>query len=376
MEQLIKDVENRTLKVKNPKRTLEALKKLNSLIGMQKAKDMTSLQVRFLLRRKSDKKPILNSLISGPPGVGKSTLGRCLAELWHALGFLKRTPPPKKENKLLSSLQEITKQLKSLREYSDNKLIPDWRHLPPWNDQYSFLFHSAYNEVVTHLKEQWNSSLTKLEKVEESLEEEEITPSTTFVEVKKSDIVAKYSGQTSHRAKKFLEQHSGCALFFDEAYNLVNDERDGFGREALTEIIDDMTSKRDKVYFFAGYYEKMKETIFALQPGLERRFAWHFKVEDYTAEELAQIFLQQLEEENLELEEEIDIVRFFEKNKSSFRNFGGDTEKLAYYVALEHASSAEWEGEVSEKTLFKSLRTLKDNQVTEEKREPLPFMYM
>jgi len=118
----------------------------------------------------------------------------------------------------------------------------------------------------------------------------------------------------------------------DEAYTLCTSAQDDFGKEALTEIINFMTTWPDKIIFiFAGYRREMEEGIMKLQPGLARRFNWTFEITGYDDKELNLIFQQQIKNRsnNTTSFSEATIVeleKFFKTNAKKFPHYGGDTE--------------------------------------------------
>merc|ERR1711985_229847 len=54
-----------------------------------------------------------------------------------------------------------------------------------------------------------------------------------LVEADRASLVAGYSGQTALKTRQVVEQAIGGVLFIDEAYALVQGDRDSFGTEAL-----------------------------------------------------------------------------------------------------------------------------------------------
>lgn len=68
--------------------SIEPLTKLNNLIGMESLKESILDQVLFYVQELNTNE-MLHTCITGPPGVGKTTLGKILAELYCSLGFLK-----------------------------------------------------------------------------------------------------------------------------------------------------------------------------------------------------------------------------------------------------------------------------------------------
>ena len=63
------------------------LKKLNNLIGMDEIKKNIIDQILFYSQNLNTNE-MMHTCLTGPPGVGKTTLGKILAELYCSLGFL------------------------------------------------------------------------------------------------------------------------------------------------------------------------------------------------------------------------------------------------------------------------------------------------
>lgn len=118
------------------------------------------------------------------------------------------------------------------------------------------------------------------------------------VEVKISDLVAEHVGGTAPKSHAKIDEALDGVLFIDEAYQLAEKERGGFGQEAIDALLTRMENDRDRlVVIVAGYPEPMKKFLQS-NPGLSRRFPpeniIHFPV--YSPEELRQILLQMLRE--------------------------------------------------------------------------------
>ena len=109
------------------------------------------------------------------------------------------------------------------------------------------------------------------------------------VEVGRSDLVAKYVGQTAIKVKEVFQRADGKLLFIDEAYSLVENWEGEFGDEAINTIVQEMENRRDRVVVvFAGYPDKMEE-FFQRNPGLKSRVPFKISFKDYSAEELLKI---------------------------------------------------------------------------------------
>jgi SpoVK/Ycf46/Vps4 family AAA+-type ATPase len=68
--------------------TVDPLKKLNNLIGMDEIKTNIIDQILFYSQELNTNE-MMHTCLTGPPGVGKTTLGKILAELYCSLGYLK-----------------------------------------------------------------------------------------------------------------------------------------------------------------------------------------------------------------------------------------------------------------------------------------------
>jgi stage V sporulation protein K len=109
------------------------------------------------------------------------------------------------------------------------------------------------------------------------------------VEVTRADLVAGYSGQTALKTRAVIESALGGVLFLDEAYALVTEDQDAFGREALAELIKAMEDHRSNlVVVLAGYSTEMRNLV-AVNPGLKSRILSVVQFDDYSDDELVAI---------------------------------------------------------------------------------------
>ncbi len=112
-----------------------------------------------------------------------------------------------------------------------------------------------------------------------------------LVETDRAGLVAGYVGQTALKVKEVVGQSLGGVLFIDEAYALNPEGRgNDFGQEAVETLLKMMEDHRhDLIVIVAGYTQKMDEFI-ASNPGLRSRFNKYLHFEDYTPEQLVEIF--------------------------------------------------------------------------------------
>ena len=113
-----------------------------------------------------------------------------------------------------------------------------------------------------------------------------------LIEADRSTLVEGYVGQTAIKTKGVIESALGGILFIDEAYTLTagKDGKD-FGQEAVDTLLKMMEDNRDNlIVIVAGYTDLMEEFVES-NPGLRSRFNKYIVFEDYTGEQLYDIFM-------------------------------------------------------------------------------------
>lgn len=114
-----------------------------------------------------------------------------------------------------------------------------------------------------------------------------------LVETDRAGLVAEYVGQTAPKTNAKIDEALDGVLFIDEAYTLVGEGSD-FGSEAIATLLKRMEDDRSRlVVILAGYTNEIKEFIDS-NPGLQSRFNRNIEFEDYSAEELIEIFRSNL----------------------------------------------------------------------------------
>lgn len=302
---------------------ISSLKDLNNMIGIESVKKSIIIQVKYIIFQKffmlsdnniSYEHNMLHTVIYGPPGVGKSQIGIILCKIWMSLGIIK---------------------INYIKSYVDPNIIVS----------------NIHNKLISIINNDTNINSVKLELnyiidyIQKSKENQDLNdtipdlnPENYIKIVNRDDFISGYLGQTSHKTKKLLNECRGKILFIDESYSLINGEKDSYGQEAIT-VLNEFMSKYpgEIIIIFAGYKNKLDETLFNYQPGLRRRFKWNFDIDSYTPNELASIFKNQILSNGWSIEFSINIVQFFIENISYFPSFGGDTLKLCYDCKLCHS---------------------------------------
>jgi DNA polymerase III delta prime subunit len=356
--------------VKYPNLLMTSLIELNQLVGMDRLKDSIALQVMRLIDganngEKSSK--MLNTILYGPPGVGKTKVGIILAKIWFALGYLKK---PISSNINLGNVNGVN----GVNGIPGTTTINTGQDINPFVFLilivlfYGFTYIMSgisyvYNTVgmvwllailgitilivlFLYINKKTYTYITNIVKVpgqQGGISIDDSNPNTIkdrdiITVVSRQDFVADYVGQTATKTKALLYANLGKVVFIDEAYSLINGDRDPFGMEALTTLNLFMSEHPDSIaIIFAGYKNIMKNGIFKIQPGLPRRCMWHFECKGYSGDQLTDIFLRQVYSEGWKIKRS-DYPKIRDlicNNETMFKSYGGDTERLLFFSQLE-----------------------------------------
>ena len=119
-----------------------------------------------------------------------------------------------------------------------------------------------------------------------------------LVIAKPSDMISEWIGGTGGKAMEVIRRAYNGVLFIDEAYGIAGMDR---GDELLNVLVQEMENNSDKlVVILAGYTDEMRDLMKA-NPGLSSRISRQITFEDYSQEELEQIFLLMCQKEGFSL---------------------------------------------------------------------------
>ena len=255
--------------MKKLNKMIPSIERINNFIGMDSIKNTLVDHILFYLQSDNlginEEKDIMHTVITGPPGVGKTEFAKALGQLYLNMGVLK-----------------------------NNK----------------------------------------------------------FIKVTRSDLVAKYLGQTSIKTRDMIRKCKGGVMFIDEVYSLGSRElRDSFSKEAIDTLNEHLTEmKNDFICIVAGYEDDVESCFFSYNKGLQSRFPIRFNIKDYTSQELFQIFKQKIDKIKWKLADDINDD-FFKDKISEFKYFGRDIENLLTQVKRCHSRRV-FTLEKSKKTLI------------------------
>lgn len=145
-----------------------------------------------------------------------------------------------------------------------------------------------------------------------------------LIEVSSKDLVAEYVGQTAVKTMNVIEKAMGGILFIDEAYALADKNGENtYNGECIATLIKAMEDYRDQlVVIFAGYTKEMQDFLDS-NSGIISRIGYTLEFDDYTNDELIDIFKGMVKKSGFSLDEEsIEVVnKLIDENRDT-KNFG------------------------------------------------------
>ena len=171
------------------------------------------------------------------------------------------------------------------------------------------------------------------------------TKKNKLVEVSAKDLIAEYVGQTAGKTYNVLKSAFGGVLFIDEAYSIVeNGPNASFSSDCMTTILKVLEDQRDNlIVIFAGY-EKQMENFIKFNPGLKSRIGYTIKFDDYTTQELLDIFKQLVRKNHLNITSEaLEKVKYIIEMSKNVEDFGNARyiNQIYQNILIAHSRNAE-----------------------------------
>lgn len=160
-----------------------------------------------------------------------------------------------------------------------------------------------------------------------------LLPTNKVIEADRSSLISSYVGETPKLVNKLCDRAMGGILFIDEAYSLapVSDSggKDEYANQAIETLLIRMVKDMGKFVVIAAGYTTEMEFFLRANPGLESRFTHKLEIQDYTADELFQIFSSLAKKKNYILPERSaqktqKAIEFMLQSKT--KNFGNARE--------------------------------------------------
>jgi type VII secretion ATPase EccA len=111
-----------------------------------------------------------------------------------------------------------------------------------------------------------------------------------LVETDRSGLVGQYVGHTDTKTHAIVNKALDGILFIDEAYALVKESENDFGKEAIDALVKRLEDDRHRLVVIVAGYQKEMEQFINTNPGLKSRFNTFITFEDFSQAELCLIF--------------------------------------------------------------------------------------
>lgn len=322
--------------IKYPKLLISSLKELDEIIGMEDMKNKVSSELISLIQdmNSNEERDQLHTILSGGPGIGKTTVAIKLAKVWYSLGYLKRPSSKERFNDLLT-MNDPNFQYINMAYF----VILYFSYIIFIQGGMSFKKFLMVILVVTLIYLVVAVAYYFMSGDEDHLAEAEaeglINERDLINVVSREDFIGQYVGWSEDKVLKLLNSSRGKVLFIDEAYSLMADHRDPFGKPILDILNRFMLEHKDEIIIiFAGYKDKIADNLFSVQPGLQSRFKWYFDLKPYTSEELKDILKLKAYQLGYSLSGEDQIEKEISKNYDLFEYQGRDVEKLLMFCKV------------------------------------------
>ena len=122
-----------------------------------------------------------------------------------------------------------------------------------------------------------------------------VTATDRVTEKVPDQILSQYVNESSKNMNDAINEAMGGVLFLDEAYGIEPMDEAGRstsseGRDAIKLLMTRMENEAGKFVVICAGYPKEMETFMNSNPGLKRRFSHTIHIDDYTADELLEIY--------------------------------------------------------------------------------------
>lgn len=145
------------------------------------------------------------------------------------------------------------------------------------------------------------------------------------------ELLGSVVGESEHNLIRAVEEAMGGVLLIDEAYDLAKPEAAGIVTQLLTEMVN---RKGSFSLILAGYRDRM-EALYKTNEGLKSRFGSQvIHIDDYTVDELVEIFRRKAAAQRLSLSQELEALLptflhnwYYDKRRDDWAN-GREMETL------------------------------------------------
>ena len=170
-----------------------------------------------------------------------------------------------------------------------------------------------------------------------------IAKTNKVVEITGNDLIGSHLGETAPKTGKIVKSAIDGVLVIDEANTIMASKGNAnFPMEAVTTLCDNMDRYKDRlVVILSGENKEMSEFL-SKYPGLSSRMGFEIGFDDFSVDELIQIFNKKIDEKGYFIEEDAlkRVSKNIERAKIS-RNFGNAryVDSLIEKIILAHSCS-------------------------------------
>ena len=163
-----------------------------------------------------------------------------------------------------------------------------------------------------------------------------------LVEVQSQDLIGEFLGQTGPKTQAVIDSALDGVLFIDEAYAIMehNGTNASYSAECVATLLKAMEDYNGRlIIIFAGYTEEMRK-FRDLNPGLKSRVGYEINFDDYTEEELMEIYDKKVKDKGFKTSPEARVlVEKIMKKAMGVENFGNGrfVENTVQKIIIEHA---------------------------------------
>lgn len=306
------------------------LEQLNAMVGMKTLKSAILDQLIYYIQGFDGSQGFKHTVLYGPPGTGKTEIAKIMGNMYSKLGVIKKPTP----------------------------------------DQISTAKTTPASEALSALL---------------SCKPAPSVGTTAFKKITRADLVAGYVGQTALKTKALINECLGGVIFLDEAYSLGGkDDGDTFSKECVDTLCESLSNYKENLMFIiAGYEKELKSNFFNMNPGLESRFVWRFKIDDYSYSDLWDIFkLMVHKDQQWKIDAELEKCgkQWFQTHFSKFPCFGRDVETFLFKTKIAHSRrvyglSSECKGVLTTADMNAGLAKFYNEDKALEKKEQQRLLY-
>ena len=163
-----------------------------------------------------------------------------------------------------------------------------------------------------------------------------------LVEVQSQDLIGEFLGQTGPKTQAIIDSALDGVLFIDEAYAIMehNGTNASYSAECVATLLKAMEDYNGRlIIIFAGYTDEMRK-FRDLNPGLKSRVGYEINFDDYSLEELMEIYDKKVKDKGFKSSPEArKLVEKIMKDAKEVENFGNGrfVENTVQKIIVEHA---------------------------------------